>query len=171
MIGWYGVDLDGTAAEYGGWQGMQHIGAPVEKIMARIRQLLAEGKTVKIMTARVGQGVDAIERQLTRVAIQEYFLKHVGQRLQATAEKDFAMIELWDDRVKQVIPNTGEFLEEKYEKLHAAAKQLYKVARWKPTAKKGEIAMSAEKAARFWEELRDALGLEPGTATNLGVAP
>ena len=36
--GWIGVDLDGTLAEYHGWQGIEHIGEPIPKMMARVRR-------------------------------------------------------------------------------------------------------------------------------------
>ncbi len=34
-------------------------------------------------------------------------MKHIGKELEITNVKDFGMIELWDDRAVQVIPNTG----------------------------------------------------------------
>lgn len=42
--------------------------------------------------------------------IGDWTEKHLGVRLQATCEKDFAMIELWDDRCVAVEPNTGRAL-------------------------------------------------------------
>ena len=51
--GWYGVDLDGTLAEYHGWVSPTHIGAPIPKMLYRVGRWLAEGKEVRIMTARV----------------------------------------------------------------------------------------------------------------------
>jgi hypothetical protein len=51
--GWIGVDLDGTLAHYDGWKGADHIGAPIPVMVERVKGWLAEGKTVKIFTARV----------------------------------------------------------------------------------------------------------------------
>jgi len=51
--GWYGFDLDGTLAVYDGWHGIDHIGQPVKPMIDLIKRLHAEGKVVKIVTARV----------------------------------------------------------------------------------------------------------------------
>lgn len=50
---WYGFDLDGTLAEYHGWKGVQHIGDPIKPMCGLLLRLRAEGKLVKIVTARV----------------------------------------------------------------------------------------------------------------------
>lgn len=111
MNGWIGVDLDGTLAEYHGWQGCSNIGAPVPAMVERVKRWLGEGKTVRILTARVshdgtwGRRCDALQAE---AAIRDWCLKHVGQALDVTCIKDYAMVELWDDRCVQVIPNTGE---------------------------------------------------------------
>lgn len=114
--GWIGVDLDGTLAQYSGWQGAEHIGEPVLLMAARVRQWLAEGKEVRIFTARVSNPTGIANRALdvvrVRNAIELWCRKHVGQRLDVTCEKDFAMVELWDDRAVQVVPNTGERVDE-----------------------------------------------------------
>ena len=54
---WIGFDLDGTVAFYDHWRGADHIGAPIEKTIAKIKSLLDQGARVKIFTARVGGGV------------------------------------------------------------------------------------------------------------------
>jgi lantibiotic modifying enzyme len=112
--GWIGVDLDGTLARYDGWQGELHIGEPIEPMVKRVTAWLAQGIEVRIFTARVSanQGrttetVKEIER-----TIKEWCLKHIGIALTVTCCKDFGMIELYDDRCKQVIPNTGLLVEE-----------------------------------------------------------
>ena len=56
MSGWIGVDLDGTLAEYGGWKGPDHIGPPVPKMLERVKSWIAEGRDVRIFTARVDGG-------------------------------------------------------------------------------------------------------------------
>ena len=101
--GWIGVDLDGTLAHYDRWRGMEHIGAPVVPMLLRVRQWLADGRSVRIMTARVS-GPDHTS---ARSAIESWCLKHLGVVLPVTNAKDFDMLELWDDRAVQVYPNTG----------------------------------------------------------------
>jgi len=105
--GWIGVDLDGTLAEYHGWKGVENIGKPVPKMVERVKNWLASGKQVKIMTAR-GSGGDSqnalphIQKWLADVFGED------GEKIPVVHQKDFKMIELWDDRCIQVIPNTGE---------------------------------------------------------------
>jgi hypothetical protein len=103
--GWIGVDLDGTLAEYFGWQGPQHIGRPVPLMAERVKRWLREGRDVRIMTARVCR--PGLEAELCRQAIEAWCFEHLGRKLPVTHQKDFAMIELWDDRAVQVEPNTG----------------------------------------------------------------
>lgn len=105
MSGWIGVDLDGTLAHYEGWQGIDNIGAPVPRMVERVKRWLAEEREVRIFTARVSA---PSEKAAVIAAIDKWCEEHIGVRLPVTCEKDFGMIELWDDRVVQVIPNTGE---------------------------------------------------------------
>lgn len=104
--GWIGVDLDGTLAEYHGWKGETHIGPPILVMLARVKRWLEDGHEVRIFTARVGN-VERDEDFAVRTAIGSWCMTHLGRELPITAVKDYAMIELWDDRVVQVIPNTG----------------------------------------------------------------
>lgn len=106
-MGWIGVDLDGTLAHYDGWKGIDHIGEPVPAMLERVKAWLAEGKDVRIFTARVCPNQDGRKLEQAKWWIEVWCLKHVGQRLPITHEKDFAMVELWDDRAVQVEPNTG----------------------------------------------------------------
>jgi hypothetical protein len=102
--GWIGVDLDGTLAEYGEWQGPEHIGAPVAPMVERVKRWLEEGQQVRIFTARAsGPRTFAV-----RYAIDQWCKTHLGVKLPITNEKDYEMIELWDDRCVQVVPNTGQ---------------------------------------------------------------
>lgn len=106
MSGWIGVDLDGTLARYEGWVNELHIGAPVPAMVARVQAWLEAGVEVRIFTARVwtGAGRDVVP---VRNAIEEWCKKHIGVELPVTCEKDYGMIELWDDRAVRVLPNTG----------------------------------------------------------------
>jgi hypothetical protein len=105
MKGWIAVDLDATLATYDGWVSEQHIGEPVPAMVARVKAWLAEGKDVRILTARVANG-----NQEARILIRNWCEVHIGVRLPVTNEKDFGMIELWDDRCVQVEKNTGQSL-------------------------------------------------------------
>lgn len=102
--GWIGVDLDGTLAHYDDWRGIEHIGSPIEPMVARVRMWLAEGQEVRIFTARVAG--DA--KDLVIAYIQEWLEDQGLPKLKVTNIKDFSMIELWDDRAVRVRINTGE---------------------------------------------------------------
>ena len=104
--GWIGVDLDGTLAEYHGWVGADHIGKPVPLMMKRVKLWLMNGVKVKIFTARAG-----IQEQIS--PIKKWLLENGLPELEITNVKDFGMIELWDDRCRQVILNTGEVVGDK----------------------------------------------------------
>lgn len=99
--GWIGVDLDGTLVYYQGWKGPDDIGDPIPRMMERVKGWLSQGIKVKIFTARA-----TIPSQLPPV--KDWLKKHGLGELQITNVKDINMIELWDNRCVQVIPNTGE---------------------------------------------------------------
>ena len=107
--GWFGVDLDGTIAFYDGYKG-NVIGEPIPKMVERVKRWIEKGHNVKIMTARVSSKDAESPEQLAeiRTMIEDWTEEHIGTRLEVTNEKDYKMIELWDDRCVQVIPNTGE---------------------------------------------------------------
>ena len=122
VSGWIGVDLDATLAEYHGWNDGK-IGNPIPRMVQKVQRKLAEGVKVKIFTARVGVDPTMYSSESNASATQEFAdeqrrliedwcLEHIGQVLEVTATKDFACIEIWDDRCKQVEPNTGKFVGE-----------------------------------------------------------
>ena len=104
--GWYAVDLDGTLAEYHGWKGPTDIGAPIPAMVKRVKQWMAEGKEVRIMTARVSP-IGGGDIGMARAAIHDWCLEHIGTVLFVTYKKDLHMYELWDDRAIQVRRNEG----------------------------------------------------------------
>ncbi len=116
--GWIGVDLDGCLAEYHGWPKDGGIGKPVPKMLERVKAWLSDGWQVKIFTARVcwinsrsaesGEIADGKFARKQEDLIKAWCLQFIGQELEVTCIKDFAMVELWDDRCVQIIPNTGE---------------------------------------------------------------
>jgi hypothetical protein len=105
MEPWIGVDLDGTLAGYAKFDGV-NIGEPIPLMIKRVKDWLAEGKKVKIFTARVAHD----ENDEHRRAIEKWCEKHIGQKLEVTCIKDFGMKELWDDRAIRVQKNTGKRL-------------------------------------------------------------
>ncbi len=113
--GWIGVDLDGTLAHYGTWQGIEHIGPPIPSMVTRVKHWLAEGQEVKIFTARVARlfssnHEEMMEGYRAAQVIQAWCEEHIGEALTVTCMKDFAMKELWDDRAVRVEFNTGRVL-------------------------------------------------------------
>ena len=106
---WIGVDLDGTLAHYDGFKGADVIGAPIGPMMARVYEWLEAGIEVRIVTARAATENNPWPEQVAPAikAIEAWCLKHVGVVLPITASKDYAMIELWDDRAVRVEKNTG----------------------------------------------------------------
>jgi hypothetical protein len=134
---WIGVDLDGTTCEYHGWVRWCEFGTPIPAMIERIRRWLAEGKDVRIVTARVGlprifagetprlsvvryntchkTGERFSDAEMAE-AVQRHLAPHLnGAILPVQCYKDPFMTELWDDRAVQVVPNTGRTLAEEHE--------------------------------------------------------
>ncbi len=100
--GWFGVDLDGTLAEQGDGF-LAEIGPPVPAMIHRVRGWLAEGRDVRVFTARVAHDPGGAQRR----RVQDWCEQHLGARLPVTCAKDHEMAELWDDRAIQVQRNAG----------------------------------------------------------------
>jgi hypothetical protein len=110
-MSWIGVDLDGTLAYYDTWKGPEHIGRPIEPMVRRVKYWLAEGKEVRIFTARAySDGTPERDRiaMIAVMAIENWCAEHIGRVLPVTCVKDYAMKEVWDDRAIQVVENMGE---------------------------------------------------------------
>ena len=101
MREWIGVDLDGTIAVYDGGFDIEHIGDPIPLMIERVKHWISKDIKVKIFTARcsVPGHVKPIHKWLKEQGLPE---------LEVTNIKDLYMLELWDDRSRQVIKNTGE---------------------------------------------------------------
>jgi len=124
--GWIAIDLDGTLAEYNGWISEEHIGQPIPAMVERVQAWLAQGQDVRIFTARVNDTLPLkavapfdtkqpatvwVRRdQRVRAIIETWCVAHIGQVLPITNCKDYAMLELWDDRAVQVEANTGRLI-------------------------------------------------------------
>jgi hypothetical protein len=165
--GWIAVDLDGTLAQYNGWVSEEHIGNPVPAMLTRVKEWLAAGRDVRIFTARVDGGEVAIAmgnedgqrfRDVQRVKgfIERWCLEHIGQVLPITNRKDYGMIELWDDRCVQVVPNTGEAFADRIAALEQDNAQL----RAENTKLKQPV--SDEEQDRFMKSAQETIAKEYG---------
>jgi hypothetical protein len=107
---WIGVDFDRTLARYEKWSSVLNLGEPLYPMVNRVKGWIAEGKKVKIFTARISPPFDPAHVTPADVifVIQNWCELHLGARLEVTATKDIGMYELWDDRAVEVIPNVGE---------------------------------------------------------------
>lgn len=105
---WVGFDLDGTLAEYDRWEGVRHIGKPIPKMIARVKELLDGGASVKVFTARVCCSQDGLSEAQIAEIIESWCLEHIGVALPITNQKDFACIAIYDDRSISIEKNTGE---------------------------------------------------------------
>ena len=157
--GWYGFDLDGTLAKYDKWEGIDHIGEPVKPMVDLIKRMHAEGRVVKILTARVSPRANTKYKVREKCAPPDYVttadfsclsanakpwvenmylnfdtwgarefvidwcLRNLGFLPEITHEKDHLMLELYDDRVKQVVPNEGLLVEDLYRECGEILKQ------------------------------------------------
>jgi hypothetical protein len=99
--GWIGVDLDGTLAHYDRWRGPEHVGAPVRRMRRRVVDWLAEGRDVRIFTARTEGSYPAIRR---------WCVMQFHRELPITNVKDFGMVRLYDDRAVTIEANTGRII-------------------------------------------------------------
>ncbi len=104
---WLGVDLDGVLAKnYAGEFDPLKIGEPIPAMVAKVRAAIEAGMVVKVFTARMADQENA---EAIRKAIGDYTEEHIGTRLDATNEKDPGMVEIWDDKARRVIEDTGKF--------------------------------------------------------------
>ena len=108
--GWVGVDLDRTLAYFDKSQGPEHIGPPITAMLARVKAWLAEGRDVRIFTARVfsdGTIEGDLYRAVATMAISEWCERWLGKRIPITCSKDYNCTEIWDDRAIQIEANMG----------------------------------------------------------------
>jgi len=92
-MAWIGFDFDGTLAR-------EYTLEPVKPMVDRLRTYLRNGTECRIVTARAGDG-DGI------LLVKGWLREHDLPDLAVTDKKDYQMIILFDDRARQVIPNTG----------------------------------------------------------------
>lgn len=103
---WIGVDLDGTLAErVQDPDDPEAIGPPVYAMLSRVWKWLAEGRVVRVVTARAYPPGDAPGERVQHV--HAWLREWVGEDLPVTCCKDPGMEVLYDDRCIQVEPDTG----------------------------------------------------------------
>lgn len=135
--GWVGVDWDGTMFTFEGdtWVAWNVFGQPIQAMIDRVKAWVAAGVPVRIVTARIRipleelNGLPVYSRRplntcivtgqaysdaMMSRAIQDHAEKHGLPRLLVQCYKGARMIELWDDRAVQVVPNTGQTLTEEH---------------------------------------------------------
>ncbi|KKL79828.1 hypothetical protein LCGC14_2010920 [marine sediment metagenome] len=83
--GWIGTDLDGTLAEYHGWDDGK-IGKAIPKMLERVKKWIADGQEVRIVTARVSAGTSKDIK-----AIADWLEENDIGGLDITNEKDHEM--------------------------------------------------------------------------------
>ena len=76
---------------------------PVPAMLFRVKDMLSQGKKIKIFTARAADPFDV-------KAIHQWLSDNGLPNLEITNIKDHKMIELFDDRVKHVQLNTGKII-------------------------------------------------------------
>lgn len=103
--GWVAVDLDGTLAHYDEFRGDDHVGAPIEPMVERVKQWLAEGRDVRIFTARK-----------PHPSIRKFCKENFGKILPITNLKDRHMQALYDDRAVGIRRNEGKPFSDENEK-------------------------------------------------------
>lgn len=96
----YGVDLDGTLAQYDGWISKDDIGEPIPAMFNKVKQWIEDGIEVIIFTARADrpENIPPIKVWLERNGIPG---------LEITNRKYPKMNRIYDDRAVQVQANTG----------------------------------------------------------------
>lgn len=111
----WAVDLDQTLAEYSEGDiekfGHDHIGAPIEAMVERIKDALAKGIEVFIFTARITPSDDSFEQWLEATksyeSVLNYCRQNLGVELPITNIKLRCFSRFIDDKGDQVVPNTG----------------------------------------------------------------
>lgn len=119
---WWGFDVDKTiAVDHGGTRGGV-IGEPIKPLIRRMKYYLRTGRKVAIVTARVHPSEpDAAEQYATvRSFLKRNFTPAEGDAIDIRSDKDRHMIELFDDRAAQVIPNKGILVREELRRAVAA---------------------------------------------------
>lgn len=114
---YYWVDLNGTLCYHEKGEpvfdaeGKFIIGKPINRMVRRVRKLLAEGLAVKIMSGSVGLGGEkAAEAERS---IRAWCKTHIGRELPVSATITPRCLGMWNDKARGVLRNTGFFKDER----------------------------------------------------------
>ncbi len=100
---WIGVDFDHTLRDTSG--------APVGKMVERVRRWLSEGREVRIVTSRVNPlDYDDNFVRLAEEFVREWCERHIGVALRVQSHKSAGLSELWDDLAVPIVPDDGEIV-------------------------------------------------------------
>lgn len=109
---WIGVDFDGTISRDRDFRSSPYeLGEPIPSMINRIKGWIAEGYTVKLLTARMNPvSHTGITRDIVKMEalLKQWCLKHIGTELECVMAKDGLMEVLWDDRAIQVVRDIGD---------------------------------------------------------------
>ncbi len=139
---WIGVNLDGTLSvyhneEFYGKYGPETIGEPIPEMVERVKWGVMNGKRVKIFTARASfKTAKHLGTQSWKMkkAVHQWLLDNLGFDLEVTNEKDFAMVELWDDiSLVCVERNTGKVCNTNLVENHTVVKKGTFILRCEPS--------------------------------------
>ena len=98
--------MDKTLAKDHGWKGLSVIGRPIPEMVERVKKMIADGKDVRIFTARVSHDPKGVGR----AAIEAWCYRNLGKVLPITDTKDQWFKDGYDDRMHRVEANTGRVL-------------------------------------------------------------
>lgn len=109
---WIGVDFDGTLSKDNAWRDDPYsVGDPVPLMVKRVKEWLAQGFEVRMLTARLSplSHTSEVPRDMARMraALDAWCLEHLGQTIPLTNAKDGLMDVLWDDRAVRVKRDQG----------------------------------------------------------------
>lgn len=112
--GWIGVDWDRTMVEYHtnpqGYNALDH-GDFLWPMVNRVKNWLAEGREVRIFTARVSGFDDTEESREKLAAVVDSIHAKLAEvdipKLDVTCIKDYKCDQIWDDIAVSMRPNTG----------------------------------------------------------------
>lgn len=117
---WYGVDFDGTLVKSG--QPSPGAWTPIAPMVERVRAWLAAGEDVHVVTARAHTSFP--DSAMWTEDVRRFCAMFFGRELRVRCDKDGGMVELWDDRARQVVTDTGAII---YAQLYAAQRALHEI--------------------------------------------
>lgn len=110
------VDFNGTLAHHEkgakviDGDGEPILGAPIKRMVERVKRLIASGMEVRIQCGTVGEGGKNGEKM--SAAIREWCKKHLDQECAVTGTITPKCLGVWNDKARGVIRNTGRFVDE-----------------------------------------------------------